>query len=271
VSDRDAFGREKGEDSLAEMGWVTNFKDAPPVAPKPPPPAPPEPTAVMPAPAPGFQTPPPPPAVTPPSPGFQAPQYNAPRRGRTRPRGRFPFKLVFLLIVAGCVWAFNVPQRIKDEVDKTTNSIQNAVPRVPSATPGSAAHGSLLSRSGLTAALRQVPHGRLEMIRVAPDNVTATVRTDGKLVVTIVTADGHVVHSTSTGGASSKTLKVDASAPARMIRAGRRLTHESARDVDYLVSLADGDRQVWLLYYKDGTHVQGDAHGRHVQGQAPPH
>jgi hypothetical protein len=267
VAERDAFGREIGENSLADMGWVANLKH-PPSAPPPPAPAPPapetpQPTAVMPAPE--FQAPPQP-AVRPPSPGFQPPQYNAPRSGRTRRRrGRFPFKLVFLLIIIGCVWAFNVPQRIKDQVDKATDSIQHAVPTVPSVTPGKTERASLLSRSGLAAALRKDPAGRLVSLRVAADNVqTQVLLSGGEQALTVIEADGRVLGSRAPGGGSERTqpaLRVDAAAPSRMIRGA----HRKASDVDYLVTQRVEDDQVWILFLKNGTHYRGDAHGRHVE------
>src|SRR5215207_2245229 len=121
MGERDAFGREKGEDPLAGLGWRTT---AEPVAPAP---APHVPDPV--APAPTFQ-----PQMSPP----------LPRLRRRRRRRGFVGLIVFgAIVVIAAASAASLVRIGSDAVDDLERSIRNAVPTAAPPAPVGVESGSL--------------------------------------------------------------------------------------------------------------------------------
>src|SRR3954462_1083302 len=134
--ERGACGREKGEDTLREMGWRADLS---PEAPKPQPVKPPSVqwTAPVPDPPTEEQTAPPAPRVIVQSAGPAprvAPPWGGgaptmPRRQRKR-RGRAFSRLIFFIVLIVIVAAtFGSLIKVgQDTIDKSTNAIKNALP-----------------------------------------------------------------------------------------------------------------------------------------------
>jgi hypothetical protein len=241
---RDAFGREKGEDTLSEMGW----RAATPAAWQPPPVAPGDPLAAAappgwPDPAPVTTTPP----VPAPAPTFAR---RAPRR-----RGPSLARLLIPLAVLG-VGFIGVGAAVNAGRDAI-----NGIKLPTRVTPTGLAPGSLFRPAALRAAMAKLPPGRLVSLRVAPEQIQAqTVRGSTRHTAT-VGFDGDVTDTTTPAGPSQPTLEPDTAAPARMVRTAARRAGRTAAAVDYLVSL---DR-TWQLFFKDGTHYSANAAGRKVK------
>ncbi len=171
--------------------------------------------------------------------------------------------LLALLIGVGVIWAMDGPQRVKNKIDDVTNSIEHAT-KLPGAAPTGLDAGSLVLAANFRQALTQIPNGRLVSLRLAPDRLNVNVAQGSTLHVAQVSSDGRTSDTAVPGPARQPRLIVDATAPARMARAAVKLGHP-LDTVSYLVLLREGERQVWLLYFDDGTHVQANAHGRRVK------
>ncbi|HEY6888860.1 MAG TPA: hypothetical protein VI300_13800, partial [Solirubrobacter sp.] len=239
MGERDAFGREKGEDSLAGLGWSSSAGTPTPT-----------PVPVTPAPRPASVSTPSPmmtagepltggaagtgsaPAWTP------GPQASYTRRRRRRARGVIvPLMIIGFVAVAigGATTAFNAGN---DALNTFSNSIEQATKNDPTNTTGSpSSPGTSLTQSAaLKAALAKLPAGRLQLLRVAPDRINANVIVKGKLHVVQVSAGGEVndVATPSSGGGTG-TIKVNSVAPSRIIDTATRRTGRRPSSVDYLV------------------------------------
>jgi hypothetical protein len=140
-------------------------------------------------------------------------------------------------------------------------------PGSPAYDPG--APRSFIHRRALASALRELHRrGRLRLVRVAPDRVDAQLVTRaGGLRNVQVAADG-AVRDLGTAGSAAGGLpaipfaQVDAAAPARIVREAARRAGRRPSRVDYLVLLMLPTGQSWNVYFKpDGLHFMADRHG----------
>src|SRR4051812_9812559 len=190
MAERDAFGREIGEDTLAQMGWRGGRPGAPPDA------------ATREAPAAGEArareapavawTPPPPettfaadPALA--RPGWQAPAPvaatpRAPARARRRGSRRGSMaRMIFLLallVVVGAS-ASSLLRAGKEVVSGGSGSLFEEGPTPEAVGPAD----SLLRPAALKAVLAKLPEGRLTMFTVRPDGLDAQVRAGGRTTI----------------------------------------------------------------------------------------
>ncbi len=265
MGERDAFGREKDEDTLAAMGWRASPDPPPPAEPatsafsageasapfaKPKPRPVEPPTAVLPAPE---TAPPPPPKPQPARPTFT----RAPRR-----RGPSLARLLILVAIVAAGWigvnkAVDAGRHGISDLRGKLNGIATPEPVAPSAAQ------SLLRPAPLRAALAKLPAGKLVSLRVAADRIVAQVLSGPTLHVAQVRADGSTadVKVPSGGSGEHARITVDAAAPQRIARTAARRAGRSVNSVDYLVRSGDG----WELFFKtDGLHFHASASGRKV-------
>jgi hypothetical protein len=248
MSERDAFGREKGEDTLAEMGWSWT-SDAPAPAPAPAP-ATPEP-AVTAAP------------VTSAGPGWTAPPPATVRlRRRRRARGII-VPLVLIGIVALAVGgATTALQTGSGALDDFKSAVREATASaVPVETPAGVESGSLLRPAALRTALAKLPSRQIQSLRVAPERIDAQIYVRGKMHVVQVRSDGAVSDVATPVRGDLKRLRVDTAAPNRIVRTAAKRSGRSPERVSYLVLLG-GE---WQLFFDDGLHYSASANGRKVK------
>jgi hypothetical protein len=256
MGERDAFGREKGEDTLAEMGWRAGT----PAAWQPPPVAPGDPLAAAPSPA---AAPPPAPPVAWPDP---APMTAAPERPRPAPaptfarrRARRPGPSLARLLIplavlgAGFVGVSAAVNAGRDVV--------NGIHLPTAVRPTGLAPGSLFRPASLRGALAKLPPGRLVSLRVAADQIQAQTVRGGTRHIATVGFDGDVTDTMTPAPPSQPTVEPDTGAPLRMVRTAARRAGRTAGDVDYLVVFAG----TWQLFFKDGKHYSANAAGRKVK------
>jgi hypothetical protein len=183
--------------------------------------------------------------------------------------------VVALLIVAGIAAAVIVGIGSNENSSSSSGLSVGSSIELPTAatTPqsGNAAPParSLIDRTAVAGALRKLRgHGRLRLLRVAPDRINAQLITPaGALRNMQVTADGGLqdlgAAGSGLGGLPTISFsQVDPAAPARIVRtAARRAGRRPAR-VDYLVLLMLSNGQSWNVYFKpDGLHFSADRHG----------
>jgi hypothetical protein len=255
--ERDAFGREKGEDPLAGLGWSSSM--GAPATPKAAP-APAQPTVGA------GDLPPngPAPAWTP-----------GPRQSYTRRRRRSAFGVIVPLFIigivavgiGGAVTAFNAGS---DALDGITSSIESATSdsttttTTTSRTPS--AGTSLMNRKALKAALAKLPQGEIELLRLAPDRLNANVIVDGQMHVVQVTAGGDVSDISTPATGRGAPIEVNAAAPMRIARTAAKRAGRRPSDVDYLVLIHILGKDEWQLYFKDDAlHYAASANGKHVR------
>jgi hypothetical protein len=293
MGERDAFGREKGENTLAEMGWSTSPSSSGPSSRETPPverPATPDQPRVTVSTSSAMDA------------GEAASVADAFRSARTaqpqavavrrRRSGRMsiPIVLVVILAIAG----FGISAAINagtDALDDFNSAIREAVPEPAGNDPGSAppaaddqgddagsggskasggsksSGASLLRSSALRSALRKLPKGDLVMLRLTPDQLSAQVRDGETLHVVTVSRDGAVQDiETSANLPDLGGLKVNTAAPNRLARAAARKAKRKVSDIDYmvLISIPTGPT-AWQLFFKDGTHYSSDENGRNVR------
>jgi hypothetical protein len=244
MPERDAFGREIGEDSLGAMGWSPSAAAAPhapelPAAEAEAPPGP----AVAAAPA----AEPPPVRVT--RPPARRP-VTIGRRRRGRGLGFLLILLAVLLVIGGGV--FRVASDAVDE-------IQGAIDQSTVAPPGPSE--SLINPQPLKAALAKLPPGTLQSLRVAPGRIDAQVFSRGRMHVVQVTSAGRVTDVRTDVAARQQKLRLVAAAPRRTARAAAREAGRPVSGVSYLVLGRTG----WDLFFTDGRHYSAGVAGRHVR------
>lgn len=266
MPEHDAFGREVGEDPLADLGWGTSngaSGTAPaPVAAETAQSAPATSSSMIP---PSMSAPTPPPSRVVPT-TLPVPGANVRSIARLI-RGAIALFIVGS-ILAGGLAVFNAGS---DAVE----DIRNAVPAFP-VTPGGGGGGadapSLLQPAAFKRAVRilgrETP-GKIQTLRLDAGRISLTGFTpDGKhQVVTFEAgAEAPTVVSTSAGGnAAAGTFTYEDLRPEAMARAlkgaGKR-TGLGRRDVDYLTFSSFGGQRLWGVYYRSGKIVQADARGR---------
>jgi hypothetical protein len=254
MSDRDAFGREKGEDALANMGWSSSGAPSTPTPTPAPTPAQPAPQTLS-----AGDLPPsgPAPAWTP------GPRQSYVRRRRRRVRGIVvPLLSIGFLAVAlgGATIALNAGG---DALDSFQASIGNANKDADSAATPSGGT-TLLRSAALKAALAKLPAGDIELLRVAPERINANVIVKGRMHVVQVTAGGDVTNIKTSAPGGGKYVKVNSAAPMRILRTAARRAGKRPASVSYLVLLNILDKDEWQLYFDDGTHFSAGANGKQV-------
>jgi hypothetical protein len=262
MSERDAFGREKGEDTLAEMGWSWS-PDAPAATPATP--ATPAAAAAAPVtPEPTFAAPPPAmsaggsagPGWTP------SPPAMVRLRRRRRARGVIvPLVLIGIaaLAVGGATTALLAGSGAIDDFQSAVRDATASA--VPAETPAGVESGSLLRPAALKTAIAKLPSRQIQSLRVAPERIDAQVLVKGKMHVVQVRADGTVSDVATPVGGSLKRLRVDTGAPNRIVRTAAKRAGRSPARVSYLVLLGDE----WQLFFDDGLHYSASASGRKVK------
>ncbi|WP_205697303.1 hypothetical protein [Conexibacter sp. SYSU D00693] len=165
----------------------------------------------------------------------------------------------------------------RDAIDDVQRAIDEGRESLP--TPGGGdddgpvlglQRGSLLTKSALSPALgRLQAHGKVRLIRLAPDRINAQlVRGDTLRHVSVAGAGAAAkVDSESPATGALETVpfaSIDPAAPYRLTRSAAGRLRVPTTRVDYLV-LMDLPLQgpSWMVYFKDGKGAfQGDAHGR---------
>ncbi len=295
MGERDAFGREKGEDSLADMGWQqgrTPAREPATVTPGDPLAAPAAPaTPAPPAAASAFSageaaspfahaSPPPeaaaasafsageasapfakpkPRPAEPPRPKPPAPSFARPPRRRGGPSLA---RLIILVAIVGAlgIGASAVVRAGGHAVDGLRDKIEAVTPKQPES-PSPAASGSLLRAAPLRDALAKLPAGRLVFIRISAGSIDAQVIRAGKRHTVHLATDGPSISATTPAGVNQKGFKLDPAAPLRVARTAARRARRSVNDVDYVVGTELG----WELFFKgDALHYHAAPSGRKV-------
>ena len=251
MDETDAFGREKGEDPLAEMGWsAAGTPTAPQTAADDV--APPE----LPDRAVARRTPAP------------------PARGRANRPGCL-FALVVLAMIGGLGAAVVPP--ILDAVDTVEEEIDDVMPSAPDVGDDPAGGGSseeqdaeppagleprsMLRRGNLAPALRRLERitgsSRVRLIRIDAEKVIVQTAASGgrtRLAQATWQSDAAVLSTSPGGGGTTFSWsQVDPSAPSRIARGATR--GRRASDFDYLVLLdAAGLRWSAFLENDAGTY-----------------
>lgn len=274
MGERDAFGRDKDEDSLSALGWTSSLggrerDDAV------------EWTATG-GEAPAWTAAPDAAGATSEAASAAEPEARAWAPATnvvvTTRRGRRGVLLgpVIALVVAGAVFAggASLVSNAGDAIDDFSTSIREAVPttappEVPAAEaeePAPAEAPSLLRSSALKAALAELPKGEIQLLRVAPDRINAQMVVKGKLHSVQVGADGEVMDvATPSTGLGSGPVKIVTAAPSRIVRTATKRTGRKASSVDYLALLNIGGESQWQLFFKDGLHFSASANGKKVR------
>ena len=230
MAETDPFGRQKGEDPLAAMGWSAGETAAA------------ETRATE----------------------VEAPSVPTARRRSNRGCATAVVTVGFLI----AAFAVVVPN-VLDAID-TVEEIDDAIPTLPSAPPapsgrdGRAPQGlearSMLRRDNLEPALRALRRatgaGRVGLIRIDAKSVLVTTLLSGnRRRLARATWDGEptVLQTGPAGGVAGAAFawsEVDAAAPGRIVRATTR--GGSPRAFDYLV-LLEGAGLRWSAFLKDGA------------------
>ena len=243
MAEYDAFGRKKGDDPLEQLGST-------------------------PAPAPD-------PAAAP---------VSAPPPAR-RSSKAFPVAIAVALVVVMA----SIGAAVSLLASSTEEGVLEPVPvkeleTLPGQAPGTAAgseeprgldEGSLLTRPVLeraVKAMRVAELGRPVSFRVAAGRVDAQLVTSKGRLRSVQVGPAGVPREISVSEAgnvpSMPWSAVDPHAPQRLVRAAAEREKRSAHDVDYLVLLDLGE-PTWGLFFKGGTHYQGDAAGRITRRVSP--
>ena len=287
MGERDAFGREKGEDTLAQMGWTSGAPAREPAKVTPGDPlaaatafdageaalpfARPEPAPKAPAPsafsageatAP-FSRPKPPPvepepvAAEPPRPRPPAPTLTRPPRRRGPSLARLIFLVGFVGVLA--IGVTSVVRVGSDAVDGIRDKIKAIEPEP--AAPSPTAPGSLLRAAPLKAALAKLPSGKLVFVRIDAGSITAQVIRGGRRHTVRIATAGPSADVTSPVGVDQRGFKLNPAAPLRAARTAARRAGLSVDDVDYIVGREAG----WTLFFKNsGPRYQATLSGRKV-------
>jgi hypothetical protein len=266
MSERDAFGREKGEDTLAEMGWSWS-SDAPAT---PATPATPQAAAGPARPEPTFTAAPtPPPAMSAGAPAGPAWTPGPPAMVRLRRRRKargiiVPLVLIgfVALAVGGATTALNAGSGALDDLQSAVrDATANVAPTATAAPPTGLESGSLLRPAALKTALAKLPSRQIQMFRLAPERIDAQLFAGGKLHVVQVRSDGTVSDSVTQISGRGTRMKVDTAAPSRIVRTAAKRSGRSPDRVNYLVLMGSQ----WQLFFDDGLHYSASANGRKVK------
>jgi hypothetical protein len=254
----DAFGREIGEDTLSGLGGGGAQPSPVPVEEHDPP--------IMAAPA---------EEQLPPS-GPGAPERQ-PRPAmfvrRRRRRGFGGLLMISILVLAAGLGAGALVQVGGDLEDRLEgllpDEIAGPVP-APQEAPVGVEGASLVARANFEQALAELESndlGRPAVLRVAPERIDATLRTDGGEVNQVqLRFDGELRQFGTSGGGDNLPAvayaRLDPAAPERLVRRGARRVSTTPRRIDYvLFTAAPGGPPTWAAYFKNGRFVVGNARG----------
>ncbi len=291
MGETDAFGREKGEDPLAGLGW---HSEQPADQPPPPTPAQRRSGGADSAPPPAHAAPPPEPNADPPPQRRERPRRTQPGAG-PRPAGAVrALVLVALVFGGGALALAGLGTQAVDRAERFVQSLTTpagpssgapapagqtgAAERTASSSTGRApseprgvARGSLLRPFAFGKAVRTLRaggYGRLTSMRVAPQRIDAILRTkSGGLRVVQIGPDGaaRVLSSRGSGFSNVPTLSlaaIDGGAPDRLTRAAAKRLGKPTSHVSYLVYSQLGGAGRWTAFFRSGETFAGDARGR---------
>jgi hypothetical protein len=282
VPDYDAFGREIGEDPLANLRNATRPAPEPRAEPAPErtdtrveaAPESPSPAAeavaapvLWPDPEPVAARTETPAEVAPPPEPARSPRWgSAPTFVRPRRRGRAGFAgLIVLVAGIGAIGlvgnsAVEKGQEIIDSIElPTTPEVDDAGPP-----PVGLQARSLIRADNFSAALEQLQgtgFGRPTTIRIAPDRINATLIADGRIHSVQIDPGGELRDFGEAAG-SGKPIAykaIDPAAPGRLVRASATGKHP-VRSIDYV--LINAGPPATGAYFKGGRIVLGDRHGK---------
>jgi hypothetical protein len=259
MGERDAFGREIGEDSLASMGWTSSVTPAPDTVTPGDPPAAPAPTAFNAGEATApFSRPKPQPAEPEPAapPRPPAPTFSRPRRG-----GPSIVRAGFLIAFLG-VLAIGVSKAVEvggHAVDDIRGKIEAIEPKP--AAPSPSAPESLLRPAPLRDALSKLPAGRLVFVRIDADSIDAQVIRAGKRHTVHMSSNGPNAEVTTPVGVDQKGFELNPEAPLRAARTAARRAGLQVDDLAYIV----GTEQGWTLFFQGALQYRANLSGRKVR------
>ena len=253
MAERDPFGREHGEDSMAGMGWRVPTEPAP--------------AAAEPGSAAAVETPEPEPQPASPV----DPRARVPAPGRRRPRFNGWRAARLVIIVAVGVAIAGVSVRLGGTINRAIDPVQPfEVDPEAAPPPVGLDRESYLRRENFRTALARLRgEGRVQSVRLTPDRITAR----------LVSTERRVVWNFRAGQDPQRVVgapyydfdttivlsQIDPNAPARLAREAARRAHRSVNDVDYMYIQRNVGRARWVLYFKDRAHYTADRHGRHVE------
>lgn len=176
-------------------------------------------------------------------------------RASSRPRRRGHRRAMSGILLAGIVAV--IALYAAGAGNELFGSLRNggAVRTVP------AEGGSLLRAVALEAALQGLPRGRLQSLRVTAGHLDAEVVVAGELHRVRVTDRGWVTDVPTPERPSGARVRVDARAPARLVRTATQRANRRVESVDHV--RLDGSR--WQLVFKDGAQFSADRSGRDVR------
>lgn len=287
ADDLDPFGRKKGEDPLASLGWTGGETTTEPKARD-------EPLAGVSA---EPEAPPRPPREPRPRPRRE----RRPVQGTQFRPGRAVRGLIIVAIVVAALGSVlgSVVSTGVDKVERFVDDLTTpqaasppaasetpsgreqptlepapatpAQPTAPPANPRGVGRGSLLRPFAFGAAIKRLRtggYGRLTNLRVAPERIDATLLTKGGALrhVQIVPGGALRQFGTATGGfrgvPTMSLAGIDAGAPQRLTRSAAERLGIAPSRVNYLVYTQFGGVTQWNVYFTGGQIFSADASGR---------
>lgn len=242
MAEPDPFGRTKGEDPLAEMGW----SDVPAA----------------------------PPEVAPGATPEARPQSGG---GRRSPGvlGCLPVALFFAAVLV-VIAAIAIP--VVSSIDDAVDSVEEVSPNLPDAPPVEAPSGpprglqqrSMLLRGNLSPAVRNLRArlgGRVSYVRIDAERVDVQVVNGNRLRSAQARwnrePEVFPAVSATAAGATFAWSEFDPSAPRRIARAVTRRVGKPSGAFDYAV-LLDAAGLKWQVFLRDGTHFVASPDGRTI-------
>ena len=231
----DAFGREVGEDPLAQ--WRHGSTVAPAAPPR---------TARFRSPSPELQR-------------------------RRRRRGT---KLGILLVLGWVAFNLIGGLVDKVEDAARSIDVPDLSPPKQASAPTGLGPRSLLRPTAFERAMAEVRRrdiGRIQSLRVAPERILSTLLTPkGTLVVVQITPGGEFQRFSESGAGFGdlKTIpydRIDLLVPQRLARAAAERLGKPVSKIDYLVPSISQGEVSWGAYLKDGEIFMANAHGRKLR------
>jgi hypothetical protein len=186
--------------------------------------------------------------------------------------------IAFAVVVAVAVGGFLIVKSAVDDDEPSKPSVTvPATPETPSTTtPAPKEQPSAPADNFTVAGLRRTkakaqelagPGARIQLARIAPDQVQVIARNGSRGKVVLVSPTLTRAIDTSSGAATGNEFGFEAFDPAvvgRLTRALERRYHLSAAEIDYMVVIRDPiEKKVeWLVYPRSGGgHFEADSRG----------